>query len=249
MEINESILHVVEVFLYENYLTPKEGDYTARIETERTLSLKPVCESAALRGGSDISAASMLHASELMLKEAAYLLCDGFSINFGYFTISMKIKGVFNSPRDTFDPARHTLLFQITPNAPLRKESSNIQIKMMGVKKGITFIDLVTDTTNGLFDGTITPNEDILIQGGRICIAPDLGGEDTEVGIFFIAEDGTTTPVTRRLTQNKPSSIIARVPNLPAGEYRLKIVTKYVNRKELLKNPHIAEYDKLLVVL
>ena len=49
----------------------------------------------------------MFHATELMLKEMAYLLCDGFYVNLGYFSITLKIKGVFANAADTFDPARH----------------------------------------------------------------------------------------------------------------------------------------------
>ena len=245
---NESILHVVEVYLYENFLTPDPNDYVGRVETTRTLGLRDVCESSVLRGGADINASAMFHASELMFKEMAYLLCDGFSVNMGYFSISLKIRGVFTNPTDTFDAKRHSLLFQITPGELLRRELPNIQMKMMGVKKDAMYIALVTDTATGLEDGTITPNDDILIQGTRIRIAPDDGSEPG-IGIFFIATDGTVTPVTRRLTQNDPSKVIARVPALAPGSYTLRIVTKYINKKDLLKNAISANYDKPLIVV
>ena len=118
MAKQESILHVVEIYLYENYLTPDPNDYIGRVETTRALSLRDVCDSAALRGSADVAASAMLHASELMLKEMAYRLCDGFSVNFGYFSISLKIKGVFVNANDTFDPARHQLMF-LTAGASL----------------------------------------------------------------------------------------------------------------------------------
>jgi len=246
---NESILHVVEVYLYENFLTPNPTDYVGRVETERTLGMRDVCESSVLRGGADINSSAMFHAGELLFKEMAYLLCDGFSVNFGYFHISLKIRGVFDSPTDTFDPKRHSLMFQMTPGELLRRELPSIQKKMMGVKKDAIYIALVTDTATGLEDGTITPNEDILIQGTRIRIAPD-DGSDTQVGIFFIASDSTITPVSRRLTQNDPSKVIARVPALAPGNYTLRIVTKAaLNRNALLKKSVSTEYDKPLIVV
>lgn len=244
----ESILHVVEIYLYENFLTADPGDYSGRVETQRTLSLGNVCESAVLRGGADVNAAAMQHATELALKEMAWLLCDGFSVNFGYFSISLKVRGVFIDPTDTFDPRRHSLMFQITPGELLRRELPNVQIRMMGVKKDASFISLVTDTATGLTDGTVTPNDDILIEGTRIRLAPD-DGTDPGVGIFFVAGDGTAVPVTRRLTQNDPSRVIARVPALASGSYTLRIVTRYVNRKDLLKTARIAEYDKPLIIV
>jgi hypothetical protein len=244
---NESILHEVEVYLYENFLTPDLTDYSARVETTRTLGMRDVCESSVLRGGADINAPAMYHAGELLFKEMAYLLCDGFSINFGYFSISLKIRGVFTSPTDTFDPKRHSLMFQMTPGILLRNELSSIQTKMMGVKKDAVYIALVTDTATGLEDGTITSNEDILIQGTRIRVAPD-DGSDPQVGIFFIGGDGSSTAVTRRLTQNDPSRVIARVPAIPPGSYTLRIVTRYINKSTLLKNAITTEYDKPLIV-
>jgi hypothetical protein len=245
---NKSILHEVEVYLYENFLTPDPTDYVGRVETARTLGMHDVCESSVLRGGADINAPAMFHAGELLFKEMAYLLCDGFSINFGYFSISLKIRGVFTSPTDTFDPKRHSLMFQMTPGILLRKELPSIQTKMMGVKKDAAFIALVTDTATGLEDGTITPSEDILIQGTRIRVAPD-DGSDTEVGIFFMLQDGSAMPVTRRLTQNDPSRVIARVPALPKGEYTLWIITRYSNSNVLLKEKRMLKYEKELVVL
>ena len=245
----ESILHVVEVYLYDNFLTPDPTDYMGRVETTRTLGLRDVCESSVLRGGADINASAMFHAGELLLKEMAYLLCDGFSVNFGYFSISLKIRGVFTGPTDTFDPRRHNLMFQITPGELLRRELPNIQLKMMGVKKDAMYIALVTDTATGLEDGTITPGDDILIQGTRIRITPDDGSEPG-IGVFFIATDGTVTPVTRRFTQNDPSKVIARVPALAPGSYTLRIVTKFSSsRNVLLKNAISTDYDKPLIVL
>jgi hypothetical protein len=246
---NESILHEVEVYLYENFLTPDLTDYSARVETTRSLGLRDVCESSVSRGGADIKAPAMFHAGELIFKEMAYLLCDGFSINFGYFSISLKIRGVFNSPTDTFDPKRHSLMFQMTPGIQLRSELSNIQIKMMGVKKNAAYIALVTDTFTGLEDGTVTKGEDILIQGTRIRVLPD-DKSDPQVGIFFIGEDGSSTAVSRRLTQNDPSRVIARVPNILPGSYTLRIVTRYTSNKGvLLKNPLTVDYDRPLIVI
>ena len=249
MAQNDSILHVVEIYLYDNYLTPSPTDFVGRVGSERSLGLLNVCESSAGRGGANISASDMFHASGLMFKEMAYLLCDGYSINFGYFSISLKIRGVFVNANDIFDPKRHSLMFQITPGEMLRRELPSIKTKMMGVKRDAVYIALVTDTATGLDDGTVTPGDDILIQGTRIKVAPD-DGSDPETGIFFVADNGVSTPVTRRLTQNDPSRVIARVPALAPGSYTLRIVTKTSSsRSTLLKNAITANYDRPIIVV
>lgn len=112
------------------------------------------------------------------------------------------------------------------------------------MKGDVARISLVTDTLTGLTDGTITPNEDIMITGNLIKIA----GDESVAGIFFVAEDGTTKKISRRLTQNDPSKIIARVPALVDGSYTLRIVTFYNSGSTLLKNVRTLEYKKKLIV-
>jgi hypothetical protein len=107
-----TILHYIKAYLYDNPLTDNPDDYVARVSSERSLAIEDICESCVTRGGADISSASMQHGVNLFLKEMAYQLCDGYFVNTGYFTASPLVKGVFNNPANTFDPARHNILFQ-----------------------------------------------------------------------------------------------------------------------------------------
>jgi hypothetical protein len=103
----EKILHRVKAYLYDNVLTDDPNDYIARVSSERTLDVNDICTSAANRGGADISASAMSHAVTLFLKEMGYQLCDGYSVNTGYFMATTLIRGVFNSPAETFDSKKH----------------------------------------------------------------------------------------------------------------------------------------------
>lgn len=91
-----AVLHKVKAYLYENHLSkePNPG-LIARTSSERTINVRQICQAAVTRGGADISVSSMEHATELFLKEMAYQLCDGFSVNTGYFNASVSIKGTF----------------------------------------------------------------------------------------------------------------------------------------------------------
>jgi hypothetical protein len=102
----------------------------------------------------------------------------------------------------------------------------------------------VTDTATGLTDGTITPGDDILVEGDKLRIAPD--GE-AGLGVFFVDAAGTAIPVTRRLTQNDPKKLIVRAPVLASGQYTLRIATRFSSSSTLLTEPRIIEYDKLIV--
>lgn len=87
--------------MYDNVLTADPNDYIARVVSERSLNVKEICTTASSRGGADVSALAMEHAVDLFLKEMAYQLCDGYSVNTGYFTANAQIRGVFNSPNET----------------------------------------------------------------------------------------------------------------------------------------------------
>ncbi|WP_312903288.1 DNA-binding domain-containing protein [Chryseobacterium taichungense] len=87
-----SILHKIKAYLYDNTLTKDNpNDFIARTASERSLSVKQICEAATSRGGANVSASAMEHATGLFLKEMAYQLCDGFSVNSGYFTGSRSL--------------------------------------------------------------------------------------------------------------------------------------------------------------
>ncbi len=70
----------------------------------------------------------MEHTVNLFLKEMAYCLCDGFSINAGYFTAQTVIRGVFASANERFDPEKHSVLFDFQQGSLLRKELSNVEV-------------------------------------------------------------------------------------------------------------------------
>ncbi|MDR2634130.1 MAG: DUF4469 domain-containing protein, partial [Treponema sp.] len=81
------------------------------------------------------------------------------------------------------------------------------------------YITLVTDIATGKTDGAITPDEDILVTGDKIKIAPE---DESGLGVFFVDEAGTEHPLTHKITENLPKKLIFRVPSLAAGSYTLK---------------------------
>jgi hypothetical protein len=133
----------------------------------------------------------------------------------------------------------------MTPTAELRTALGEVGVEVLGVKESGAYIGLVTDVATGKTDGTITPNEDIIIEGDKIKVAP----EEEGYGVFFADEGGTETPVTHRLTENNPKKVIARVPALAAGTYTLKVVTRFSQSNFLLKEPRNIIYSQPLTVV
>jgi len=238
-------LHKIKAYLYENPLTDDPNDFIARVSSERSLSVEDICKSAVTRGGADISAEAMRHGVELFQKEMAYLLCDGYAVNTGYFTTTTKIKGIFNSPRETFNSDKHNILFLFNQGEALRKELANIEVDVMGVAESGLRIAQVTDVKSDTVNELLTPDRNLKISGYKIKLA----GDDTSVGVYFRNVDtNTSTKVDASdIVMNNPSELIVVIPALQVGTYQLDIVTQFTVGA-LLKEPRSTTFEKLLVV-
>jgi hypothetical protein len=240
--------HRIKAYLYDNALTPDNpDDFIARVSSERSLSVKDICESATTRGGADRSAAAQEHAVNLWLKEMAYQLCDGFSVNTGWFMAATHIKGVFDSPDETFNPQKHTLLFEFHQGSQLRRELEQVEVQIMGVADTSLTIAQVTDVKTGSVNDIITPSRNLRISGHRLKIA----GDNAANGVYFI--DQTTQERTKvassDMVTNNPSELIIVTPALAAGTYKVELTTQYgSNSKVLLNKPHSLIFDKILTV-
>ena len=238
--------HTIKAYLYDNLLTPDPNDFTARVSSERSLSVADICHSAATRGGADVSDAAMNHAVELFLKEMAYRLCDGFAVNTGYFTAMPVVRGVFLNPNETFDPQRHTLQFQFTQGELMRREIEDVEVKIMGVAETGLYIGQVEDMKSRTVNEVLTPGFNLRVTGTKLRVVGDKPG----VGIFFreTATNTATKVDEGDIVVNNPSELMIIIPALPAGTYQLEITTQYSTGNKLLKEVRSAVFDRPLTV-
>jgi len=238
------VLHKIKVNLYENYLTDNPNDYSARVISERTLNIKEICKTAVSRGGASSTAEAMEHNATLFLKEVAYQLMDGYSVNTGYFTANAQVRGVFDNRNETFDPAKHSVLFRFNQGDLLRKEIPNVKVQVMGVGESGIIISHVVDVKTGSVNDLITPGGTLKIRGGKLKIA----GDNPDVGVSFEDETGNVVRVDERdIVVNNPSELILQIPALPAGKYQLAICTQF-SGATLLKEPRVQIYEKVFTV-
>jgi hypothetical protein len=174
-----------------------------------------------------------------------FLLCDGFSVNTGWFTAGPQIKGVANNPKERYDKEKHTLLFEFHQGARLRKELENVTVEVLGVADTDAAITQVVDVKSNSVNDLLTPNRPLIISGYKIKIA----GNNAANGIYFVnqaTEERTRVDVSDIVTNN-PSELIIVIPPLAAGTYLLEVTTQYAVSL-LLKEPRTAMFDKTLTV-
>ena len=240
-----TVLHKIRAYLFLNMLTEDPNDFSARVNSERSLSIDEICKSAVERGGANISAESMAHATRLFLKEMAYRLCDGYSVNTGYFTATPLIKGVFNDPKEQFNPEKHSVLFQFNQGETLRKDLSLIDVEIMGVADTGAVITQVTDMKTGSVNDLLTTGRNLKISGYKLKIA----GDNMDCGVYFVnqATQVRLRVVPTDIVINNPSEVMILIPSLPKATYKVEIVTQYAVGS-LLKEPRTASFDKILTV-
>jgi hypothetical protein len=84
-----AILHRIKAILYPNLLTEDPDDFYAKVNSEHTLGIDEICDSAVGRGNAPTSSEAMKINVELFFKEMAYQLKDGYAINTGYFFVGL----------------------------------------------------------------------------------------------------------------------------------------------------------------
>ena len=240
-----------KVWLTPNLLTKDiDNDYIAEVSTSKQTLRNEDIAQRIVDEGSEIkydTLLSIINQHDRIIREA---VCDGYSVLTGVGQYSPRVTGSWIGKSANFDPSVNKLTLDMVLSKEMRDALSTVGVEVLGVKEGGgAAIGLVTDTLTEATDGTITPGEDILIEGTKIKIA----GDPDLCGVYFIPRDApeeTIYKVERRLTQNDPSRIIARVPaTLQPGAYTLRIVTQFTSSGSImLKEPRTLEYELPLVV-
>ena len=240
-----------KVWLKPNLLTKDiDNDYIAEVSTSKQTLRNEDIAQRIVDEGSEIkydTLLSIINQHDRIIREA---VCDGYSVLTGVGQYSPRVTGSWLGKSANFDPSVNKLTLDMVLSKEMRDALATVGVEVLGVKEGGgAAIGLVTDTLTEATDGTITPGEDILIEGAKIKIA----GDPDLCGVYFIPRDApeeTIYKVERRLTQNDPSRIIARVPaTLAPGSYTLRIVTQFTSSGSImLKEPRTLEYELPLVV-
>jgi hypothetical protein len=238
-----SVKHKIKVYLYNNVLTDNPNDFIARVHSERSLNVKDICQTATARGGAEISAEAMEHAVNLWLKEMSYQLCNGFSINTGWFLANVSVKGVFHSPDEHFDPHKQTLVFDFHQGDKLRREIQETEVQVLGLADTGGRITQVLDMRTGSINDLLTPDRNLKISGHKIKIA----GDHPDNGVFLLDESGNEIRIEPAdIVMNHPSELMIIIPSLPSGGYRLMVRTQFSGSANPLKEPRSVSFDKTL---
>ncbi len=224
---------VWEVHLRPNTLTKDNdrdciADVYQHAETQRNADIADII----VKERTEFRPETIMNILTMRDKVVTQLIEEGLSVMDGVVQITPRVSGVWETEGAEYDEKIHKRTVDIVPTADLRDVLDAISVKVLGAKEASARITSITDTATGLKDGTITIGDDIIIEGDKLKIDE----KDAAQGVFFKAANGTEYKTTRRLSVNKPSQIIARVPKeVPAGAVTVIVRTKYSSTAKPLK--------------
>jgi hypothetical protein len=233
---SQAVLHPVPVDLYPNHLN-EDGKYLGRLASYRTINVRQICENLRVRGSftgdPEDAVNNILHFCE----ESGFLICDGFTLNLGYYSISIHIGGTWDSFDELHDRDKHPIGFTFRVLKPLKDMASRILLSRGKIEDKPAYIAQVTDISSGAVDQTLTPGGVIVIEGHRIKIT----GTKPGVGLYIEGTQPAGVPYSAVIPQpyveNEASKVIAVLPaGIPNGTYKLQINTQYAGTSTLLKD-------------
>ena len=228
--------------LAENHLTERPDDWIAIPYPKTTLDKEAMIDRILKRGTmltrTDVIA--VFNAIEEVIVEAS---AEGNTFNLPLFNTSFSISGVFDGPLDSFDPNRHRLNLNLTKGTLLRDAEKTVKLEKTTATAPLPQIQEVKDSVSGTVNERLTAAGVVEVRGYNLKI----DGDDPTCGLWLVDENGQQTKAAV-IIENKPSRIIAMIPQLNAGSYQVKVITQYSGGGTFIKNPRSFVYPKNLTV-
>ena len=233
---------MMKYYLIENKLTD-ETNYSARVLTERTINQDELIDKM-LSKRNLVSKTDIVAVLNSYYEEIIESIEDGDNINLPLLNIGYSISGVFDTEEDGFNPETHKLHVNLNSGKLINEIKDDIPLQKVTAPITNTVINNLKDITTATTNTTLSANGLFELNGLRLKVAGDL----PEVGLYFVAEDGTETKVSY-LAQNSYKKIIGQAPALAAGNYRVRIKTQATgNSERFLKDIMVGDSTFSLTV-
>ena len=241
----EEVMHSIGIRLYPSYLPGCEKAYVARTVNDASLSIEDVCTSLSKRGGFTGEYKDLVNHVKQYLDEAVYQLCDGYSINTGYFSMHPNVGGIFKDVHDKPEEEKNPLTIRFQQLKPLRNAVNAIRIVSQGLAATKAHIREFIDTDENAVNSIVVPGNAFIIIGEKI----KLVGDEPECGLFFVPVDDPSQAVrATRIIENNPLKLIGITPEI-SGNCRVEVRTLYSSNSVNLRNVRCISSNFILEVV
>ena len=176
---------ILRIETYDNILTEKEGDYTAKPIVTGSVG-NPQIAKRIMKGGLEVREETILYILDMADQAKAEAIAQGISVNDGVGQYLVNTRGSFDGPSAAFNPQIHSLGVTYTIGKTLAALLKKIKVENRGLASLGPVINKVTDSTTLSENDEITPDAPITIEGKNMRVI----GEDAFVGLFFTPTAG-----------------------------------------------------------
>ncbi|MDR1154280.1 MAG: DUF4469 domain-containing protein [Bacteroidales bacterium] len=234
----------LKAWLKPNDLTPNPNDFSAVLSPAGNVDFNGVVDEV-MSEGTEYQRDTVVDISRRFMRAGSRLALSGYNVNTGQCYMRAVITGALYGKK--WDPARNSVYVAIIQGADLRRECADTEVEILGVKPDLMAITRVVNLVSKQADGTLPRGRNAQVDGSYLKLA----GDDPAVGVYLVeASSGAETKLAAEdIVTNDPSKLIIYVPgDLPAGEYRIKVVTQFTGGR-LLNAPREAIYDAAYTVV
>lgn len=172
-------------------------------------------------------------------------LKEGGAVKTDLFTARPAIRGVFDSEDAVLDKSRHEIRLNVCAGSALKDLLKTVSVQKVRVGEIGPEIHSVTDIKTGSKNAVLSPGKNMRIRGKRLKIT----GTDPSVGLYLESEKGDVLTVDKTdLSVNTCTELLALIPSLAPGTWKIKLVTQSTNGKKLLASPRSTIFSKPLRV-
>jgi hypothetical protein len=242
-----AVLHRIRVKLYPCHLPGREGEFSARTDNEKTLSIEEVVASAKANGRFEGNVDHLVEHVQVFIKEVAHLLCDGFAVSFRLFSVHPHVTGLFKSKREGVSEEEHPIEFRFRVLYELRLLAKHIQVIVEDIAGDTAWLDEFWDVKTKTTNQMVSPGGLFSLTGQNIKL---LG---TGAKLVFVSASGS--PIVRistgadDLVDNEPGRLAGIVPELLTGRtWKVEIQTRYSGGGKELKEPRVITGEFTLTI-
>jgi len=228
--------------LVENLLTERPDDYSAMTHSLTSLDKEAII-TRMLNRGTTLTRTDILAVLNNLEETVVDALLEGNNLTLPLFNTSFSISGVFDSPLDSFDGNRHKLNINLTKGLKIREIESKVKFEKTNVASPQPQIQEVKDSVSGKVNEIITRRGVVEVRGYNLKIE----GDNPSCGLWFISEKGDEKKAVV-IIENKPSRILAMVPELDGERFQIKVATQYTGSGTMVKTPKQFIYPKQLQI-
>ena len=237
--------NTLKVFLKKLDVTPDPNDFTGIVSYAGSLNRQGLID-AFMAEGTELKRETIESVVTRYNRLCATHALQGWTVDTGLVYMRAIVTGAFYGKK--VDPERNSVYVAVTQSADIRREAAQTRIEILGEMPDVMYILQVTNMQSKASDGTLTRGRNAMVEGSYLKIA----GDDPACGVYLTnAETGADVRLDADLVvTNDPSKLLLLIPaDLPAGAYRLKVVTQFTSSNKLLKSPREAVFAQELTAL